>query len=87
MADIFLSYSSEDRERVRPIRDALVQRGFSVFWDLDDSANVVWDSQILNYLNESKCVVIVWSSNSAASGAILHEVTTRGGKARQSQSS
>jgi hypothetical protein len=33
MTDIFFSYSSADRERVRPIRDALVAQGFEVFWD------------------------------------------------------
>src|SRR5262249_20231613 len=33
MTDIFFSYSSADRERVRPIRDALVAQGFDVFWD------------------------------------------------------
>ena len=33
MTDVFFSYSSKDRERVRPIRDALVAEGFDVFWD------------------------------------------------------
>ena len=33
MTDAFFSYSSKDRERVRPIRDALVAEGFDVFWD------------------------------------------------------
>ena len=32
MTDIFFSYSSADRERVRPIRDALAAQGFEVFW-------------------------------------------------------
>jgi TIR domain len=33
VTDIFFSYSSKDRERVRPVRDALVAQGFEVFWD------------------------------------------------------
>jgi hypothetical protein len=33
MTDIFFSYSSADRKRVRPIRDALAEQGFEVFWD------------------------------------------------------
>ncbi|MCZ6871640.1 MAG: TIR domain-containing protein [Gammaproteobacteria bacterium] len=35
MADIFLSYASEDRERVRPLVAALETGGFSVWWDSD----------------------------------------------------
>jgi hypothetical protein len=30
MMDVFFSYSSKDRERVRPNRDALVAEGFDV---------------------------------------------------------
>ncbi len=33
MADIFLSYASEDRERVIPLVEALQADGFSVWWD------------------------------------------------------
>jgi hypothetical protein len=31
VADIFFSYSSQDRERVRRVRDALADKGFDVF--------------------------------------------------------
>lgn len=33
MTDIFLSYASEDRERVRPIVNYLREAGWSVWWD------------------------------------------------------
>ena len=33
MADIFLSYKREDREKVRPIVDALQAKGWTVWWD------------------------------------------------------
>jgi hypothetical protein len=33
VTDIFFSYSSIDRERVRPVRYALTTQGFEVFWD------------------------------------------------------
>ncbi len=33
MNDIFLSYASEDRERLRPLIAALGAEGWSVFWD------------------------------------------------------
>ncbi|MFN0121810.1 MAG: TIR domain-containing protein, partial [Blastocatellia bacterium] len=33
MADIFVSYKREDKERIRGLVDALEQQGWSVFWD------------------------------------------------------
>ena len=33
MADIFLSYKREDREKVRPLVEALQTKGWSVWWD------------------------------------------------------
>src|SRR5262249_23345020 len=72
MADIFFSYSSKDRSRVTPIRDALVSRGFSVFWDQQVPANSDWDSWIRQRLNESKCAVVIWSSNSISSDNVRH---------------
>ena len=35
MSDIFLSYASEDRERVRPVAEALGRQGWEVWWDRD----------------------------------------------------
>lgn len=73
MADIFLSYSSRDRERVSPIRDALVDRGLSVFWDQEVPANTDWDTWIRARLNEARLAVVVWSSNSVVSDNVRHE--------------
>jgi len=50
VTDIFFSYSSADRERVRPIRDALVAQGFEVFWDQQVPAGTDWDSWIRQHL-------------------------------------
>ena len=33
MADIFISYSRDDRPRVEPLAEALVSAGYSVWWD------------------------------------------------------
>src|SRR5262245_39662660 len=73
MTDIFFSYSSKDRVRVKLLRDALVDRGFTVFWDQQVPASTDWDTWIRRQLNESSCAVVVWSSNSVASDNVRHE--------------
>ena len=62
MADIFLLYSSKDRARIQGLRDALVNCGFTLFWDQEIPATTDWDSWICQHLNESKCAVVVWSA-------------------------
>jgi serine/threonine-protein kinase len=32
--DVFVSYKAEDRSRVKPLVDALEDRGFIVWWDV-----------------------------------------------------
>jgi hypothetical protein len=73
MTDIFLSYSSKDRARIQRLRDALVDCGFTLFWDQEIPATTDWDTWIRQHLNESRCAVVVWSSNSVASDNVRHE--------------
>jgi TIR domain len=75
MTDIFFSYKSDDRDRVRLVRDAFVALGFDVFWDQQVPAGVDWDSWIRRHLAESKCAIVFWSSASAASDNVRHEAT------------
>lgn len=73
MTDIFFSYRASDRERVRPIHDALVARGFDVFWDQAVPAGVDWDTWIRQHLTKSKCAFVFWSSASVVSDNVRHE--------------
>jgi TIR domain len=75
MTDIFLSYSSADLDRVRPIRDRLAEQGFDVFWDQTLPAGIDWDAWIRQHLSQAKCALIVWSKNSVASHNVRHEAT------------
>src|SRR5215471_18917954 len=75
MTDIFFSYSSADRERVRPIRDALVEQGFEVFWDQQVPAGKDWDTWIRQHLAKSKCAMVFWSATSVSSDNVRHEAT------------
>ena len=67
MTDIFFSYSSKDRERVRPVRDALVAQGFEVFWDQQVPAGLDWDNWIRQHLKKCKCAMAFWSEASVSS--------------------
>ena len=75
MTDIFFSYSSKDRERVRPVREALAGQGFDVFWDQQVPAGVDWDTWIRDHLNRSRCAIVFWSETSVASDNVRHEAT------------
>ena len=75
MADIFFSYSSLDRERVRPIYQALSEQGFDIFWDQSVPAGTDWDRWIRQHLNDAKCAIVFWSVNSVASDNVRHEAT------------
>jgi hypothetical protein len=75
VADIFFSYSSQDRERVRRVRDALADKGFEVFWDQQTPAGIDWDTWIRGELGKAKCAVVCWSAASAASDNVRHEAT------------
>lgn len=75
MTDVFFSYSSRDRERVRPVRDALAKQGFEVFWDQQVPAGVNWDTWIRQHLSKARCAIVLWSKASVASENVQHEAT------------
>jgi hypothetical protein len=64
MADIFISYAREDVERVKPIVEELEKNGWSVFWDRNLRPGSSWAIEITKALDESSCVLVVWSSAS-----------------------
>ncbi len=80
MTDIFLSYSSEDRERVRPLAEALIQQGWSVWWDRDIPTGKTFREVVDEQLSDARSVVVVWTSVSVESRWVLEEA--RAGRER-----
>jgi hypothetical protein len=64
MADIFISYASQDRSRVEPLAKALKNQGWSVFWDFKIPVGKTWRQVITEELKAAKCAVVVWSNTS-----------------------
>lgn len=75
MTDIFVSYSSSDKDRVAPVCEHLSALGYDVFWDQKVPAGCDWDSWIRQELMKSKCAVVFWSQNSVGSNNVRHEAT------------
>lgn len=61
MADIFLSYKAEDRDRVRPFVEALEAAGHEVWWDARISGGEDWRQSIADQLDRARCVIVAWS--------------------------
>ncbi|UPT64196.1 MAG: toll/interleukin-1 receptor domain-containing protein [Hyphomonadaceae bacterium JAD_PAG50586_4] len=73
MADVFISYASEDRNRVRPLAEALQARGFNVWWDRSLAAGQDYTAVIEKELKGSKAVIVVWTQSSSASTFVRDE--------------
>lgn len=73
MADVFISYASEDRDRVKPLAEALQSRGFNVWWDRSLSAGQDYTAIIERELKAAKAVIVVWTQASAASTFVRDE--------------
>ena len=67
MPDIFLSYAGEDRDRVKPLAEALLAKGHQVWWDRGLAAGDDYARVIGAALEQSKVVIVVWTAASAAS--------------------
>lgn len=67
MPDIFLSYASEDRERVRPLAEALAGKGHQVWWDRGLAAGDDYARVIGAALEQARIVIVCWTPASVAS--------------------
>lgn len=74
MYDIFLSYSTKDRERLIPLVEALESCGWSVFWDHRSvPIGKDWHDVIGDAIRECRSVIVAWSQHSIDSKWVREE--------------
>ena len=79
MSDIFISYASQDRERILPLVHALETTGWSIFWDRTIPAGKTWREWIEGEIRNARCIVVVWSA-AAVDSQWVHEEAVVGKK-------
>ncbi len=67
MADIFLSYTHNDKERARPIVELLEDEGWSVWWDRGIEPGMKWLPELENELANCRAIIVLWTNNSMKS--------------------
>ena len=73
MADIFISYANEDRERAAQIAQLLELEGWHVWWDRRIPAGRSWRSVLEDAVKDTRCMVVLWSENSLKSPWVAEE--------------
>ena len=67
MADVFVSYARNDRDRVAPLVAAIEARGWTVWWDPAIAPGEEFDRQIAAELKSCAVVLVVWTPSSVTS--------------------
>ena len=75
MADIFLSYAREDRQKAELLSHALEHAGWSVWWDREILPGASYEQLIEAELSTARCVVVLWSDAARQSNWVRDEAT------------
>ena len=67
MADLFVSYSREDKARAEEVVRLLEDYGWDVFWDQETRAGELWPKVLEEELGNARCLVALWTTTSIAS--------------------
>jgi adenylate cyclase len=67
LADIFVSYSRQDKALVAPLVAALEAEGWTVWWDPEIAPGEEFDALISRELESARSLVVVWTATSVES--------------------
>jgi membrane-associated phospholipid phosphatase len=75
VADIFLSYKREDRERAQEVEQVLSKLGWEVFWDPELRAGEPFRDVLADELGRARCVLVLWSRAAVGSDWVRDEAS------------
>ena len=73
MNDIFISYARQDEAAAKNICQALEKLGWSVWWDQNITTGATFRENIQKELNNSKCILVLWSEHAIKSDFVKDE--------------
>ncbi len=75
MIDVFISYSSKDRDKARAMAKVLEARGLTVWWDRSILPGESFDDAIERAIADARCLVVLWSNHSVQSRWVRNEAS------------
>jgi len=75
LADVFISYKREERAKAKALAEAIVKRGYSVWWDVDLLPGDRFAKEIDAVIGRAKAAVVLWSKASIESDWVVAEAT------------
>jgi hypothetical protein len=75
MADIFISYSAEERPTTERLARWLEGKGYSVWWDKKILSGRQYEKVIRLELDKSKAAIVIWTPTSVQSDFVYSEAT------------
>src|SRR5262245_25100581 len=73
MADIFISYSKPDRDKVVMLAAYLKSEGWTVWWDSSLAAGDAYRDEIMKQLAAARAVIVLWTQTSTKSDFVRAE--------------
>ena len=73
MADIFISYSKQDRVLAEQLAGLLEEIGFTVWWDAELIPAEKFRDEIRRQIDVARAVIVIWSHASAKSAFVIDE--------------
>lgn len=75
MADVFISYSSEERGQAERLAAALQKLGYSVWWDRNLEGGADFSDDIEREMHAAGAIVVAWSERAAKSHWVRDEAS------------
>jgi len=76
MADIFISYKHQDREKAHALAEYFIGHGYDVWWDIELLPGQQFADEINTVINQAKAVIVLWTPDSVNSVWVKSEAFT-----------